>query len=69
MQKLKKQRLLYAPRCLLWTVVGAFFGTKPQNALDTYTVCDDKEYYSETTYYLTEAAYLNQGQNGISRNS
>jgi len=51
---------------LLWTVVGAFFGTKPQNALDTYTVCDDKEYYSETTYYLTEAAYLNQGQNAAS---
>lgn len=37
------------------TLVLSLFGTKA-NA-DTYTVYDDGEYYSETTYYLTKSAY------------
>lgn len=61
MEKTKSSKLLITIISVLLATIFAItlsltlIGTKA-NA-DTYTVYDDGEYYSETTYYLTESAY------------
>ncbi|MDE5722418.1 MAG: hypothetical protein K2I30_06770 [Clostridia bacterium] len=48
----------------LFVIIFTFAYRNDLKPLDSYTVCSDDEYYSETTYYLTEELFNQRnGQN------